>query len=185
MNIEIKVTKDHATAAINRLMSRLEPAQAAAAMGPVLQRLLQHHFRSLPRNQHGWPSTHFWAAAAHATSWTAHPDGVLVSVNKVGVRQRWKGGPIKPVWARALAIPATAETYGKLPGDFNNLKAVRFLNFGALVRKTDKGASPARMRIMFWIVKGVNQDENPAVMPTRRRILITAKTALQFGLKRQ
>jgi len=185
MSVAITVTKDTATPAINRLLSRLEPAQAAAAMGPVLQRLVQRHFRTLPPNQQGWPSTHFWADAARSTTWRAHPEGVVVSVNKVGVRQRWKGGSIKPVRARNLVFPAAAEAYGKLPRDFDNLRAVCFGRFSALIRDSKHETAPLDERIMFWIVKGVNQDENPDVMPTRRRILITAKTALQFSLIRE
>jgi len=41
-----------------------------------------------------------------------------VGVNQVGVRQRYFGGPILPVKAQMLTIPACPEAYGKTAGEF-------------------------------------------------------------------
>lgn len=50
---------------------------------------------------------------ARATSYTATPSSVTLSVTHPAIRQRVKGGVIKPVRRKYLTIPARAAAYGK------------------------------------------------------------------------
>lgn len=108
---------------------------------------------------------------ARATAWTVTPAGVMVSINHVAFRQRLQGGTIKPVNKQFLTIPAREGAYGR------RAREVRVkLKFGlafddrlgrwrkALV--ADEVATKAkRAGAWYWLVRQVNQDPDPAVLP--------------------
>lgn len=147
------------------------------AIAVEVSRLVQRHLRTRDtRNPHRYPAggrrTHFWAKAAEAVSWEADRDGVTVRVHHEGVHLRYAGAPqgIRPVNAGALAIPARAESYGRSPADFGDLRVVVFKRSGkAALLPADKrqGLAP-----LFWLVKHTRPiPPDPTVMPQPNVIL--------------
>src|SRR5262249_29286184 len=112
------------------------------------------------------------------TSWQEGPGFALITIDQVGVRQRFKGGPIKPVKARALTIPARPDAYGKRARDFNNLKFsfaldpetnMRCMALVEAQSSTSNGKTSGtkpQPNVVFWLVRGVNQKPDPKVLPT-------------------
>ncbi len=204
MTVEIDI-QDHATAAVERLGGALSADRLGPMIGAAEVLLFQNHFRSLPDNRQGWPSTGFWGRAARATSWNLTGDGVVVSVNQQGVRQRYFGGVIEPVNAKFLTIPARAEAYGKRASEFNDLVPV-FHRVGgqavpwALVEAPQTTFSLGKRRkdgsrkvsdqteigglVYFWLVKSVNQQADPDVLPSDAEVTETAVKAIEAAVVR-
>jgi len=203
MSVGIKVTiKDQATPAILELMRKLEPRELAVRIGPELTRTVQTHLLANGTNKHGWPSTHFWADAARATSWDQHPDGTVISINKIGVRQRVFGGTIRPVNAKALTIPISPVSYGHLASEFPGLFLIRTAKGAYLVQrgeeiseKTGRINKPkgkqggnkerrikANLNFMFKLVQSVTQEPNPNAIPSNAELSAAAITVIKEGL---
>ena len=136
-------------------------------------RLVQRHLRTRDdTNAHQYPEggtrSHFWRKAAESVSFSTDNEGMSISVSKLGVRLRYAGAPegIKPVNAKALAIPATSAAYGRLPREFPDLRVVVFKSQGkaALVQKPEEGMHLGR--IMFWLVSRTKPiPADPTVVP--------------------
>src|SRR6185437_7675266 len=112
---------DRATPALRAKIAKCSGARLNAFIGPRLVLKTQGHFLRLPHNKRGWDPVNFWPDAARATNWEPQVEGVLLRVNKIGVRQRLQGGPIKPTGGRkAITIPVAEEAYGKTAADFGD-----------------------------------------------------------------
>jgi hypothetical protein len=164
----------------------------AVGIGSEVSRLLQRHFRTRDSlNPHTYPDggrrSHFWGKAAQTVFYRAEPTAITVHVAQTGVRLRYQGAPngIGPVRAKALAIPAHALSYGRLPSEFSDLKLVVFghTNRAALVsRATKKG-----MTILFWLVKHTKPIRaDPTVLPPENvvRGLAAHRLAVMRGLEK-
>ena len=195
----ITVTRDQATPAIAALMDRVRPERLQSAVGSAGVRLVATHLRGLGTNKRGWPSTGFWADAARATDWQPMPGGVRVTISKIGVRQRYYGGHIAPVRARALTIPISPVAYGHTAGDFPGSFVLRVKSgaayivqpgqqvsekTGRMIRRGAEAKGNANRRIkatlnfLFKLVGGVDQKPDPNVLPSKQAILDTAKDAI-------
>jgi len=186
---------------INSPLPVLGPLDAALRSGQLYEeigrntvKLIRDNFYSLPPNERGFPTTHFWHRAAEATQYEAGQDAVRISVNQIGVRQRLLGGDIDPVRAKFLTIPAIAETYGHRAADFGNLKIVRGpfqMYTGRLVSLAlvpadwtrDKSTLFSSAGVYFWLVGHVSQDPNPDVLPSDDEILDAALSAVDRFLE--
>lgn len=171
--------KDAATIALQRKIAGCRPQRLNGFIGPAVAKLTRENFRSQPENKMGWPSTGFWRDAATSTNWQPLPDGVVISVPKQGVRQRYQGGTISAVNAGALTIPVSAQAYGHRASEFP----------GAFLMKTPKGAwiaqygggrkRDATLEFLFKLVGSVDQKPNPAVLPSNEEITTTALGAAE------
>lgn len=196
--------RDHATPAIEAKIAQCKPARLRAIVGPALNSHVKRHLLANGKNKRGWPSTNFWAQAARGTSWYANASDGLVTVviNKIGVRQRLYGGVIKPVRAKALAIPISPVSYGKLPSDFPGLfllatKKGAFLaqrgeTVAATGRKNKKGGDlggngrrriKADLHILFKLQASVNQPADPSVIPTSDELMEVAMARIEEAVK--
>jgi hypothetical protein len=200
LTIEVK---DRASAKLREQMAKCSGARLNAAVGPAVTLLVKRNYLSLPHNRKGWAPVNFWADAARATNWTSVVDGVVVSTNKIGVRQRYQGGWIRPVNAKALAFPVAEEAYGKTPADFpDQLQLVVIKGKGAWLalksfephgqtpracRKQIQGPAVntlrERLKFMFLLSYGVNQPANPAVLPSDEEIFSTVTQAAEAAIK--
>ena len=164
----------------------------AVGIGSEVSRLLQRHFRTRDSlNPHTYPDggrrSHFWGKAAQTVFYRAEPTAITIHAAQTGVRLRYQGSPtgIYPVRAKALAIPAHALSYGRLPSEFSDLKVVVFGHTGraALVsRATKKG-----MTILFWLVKHTKPfPGDPTVLPPDNvvRGLAAHRLAVMRGLEK-
>ncbi len=131
--IEVSITKDEATPAIERVRLGLQPQRLGAIIGRSATNTIREHLFGLNQsrpNALGGNRTNYYASAARATHFTCMGDVVIVSVSWIGMAQRYFGGVIRPGKGissfsgkptKFLARPARAEAYGKLPGEFNDL----------------------------------------------------------------
>ena len=154
-------------------------APEARAISAELARLVQRHLRARDdSNAHTYPDggrrSHFWRKAAESVTFSSGADGMTVTVTHRGARLRYAGAPdgIRPVNAKALAIPASDAAYGRLPGELSDLRLVVFKGKGkaALVQKPKKGE--ALGQVMFWLVKKTKPVKgDPTVIPPANVVL--------------
>lgn len=196
--------QDQVSGALKALPAELAGQRLNPAIGAAEVLLFQFWFLALPSNQNGWPSTGFWADAARATNYSLLPDGVMVSVNQQGVRQRYQGGEIKPVNASYLTIPARVEAYGHRAGEFDNLRLAFSRSGGrvhpfALVEADATNISYGRKRkdgsrkvtteevgglVMYWLVTSVNQPADENVLPPDNLIVAAAMEVVDDAVYR-
>ncbi len=196
MSVAIRtvISRDTASPAVRARIAALTPQRLSAAIGPAVATLVREHLRGLGQNKRGWPTTHFYARAARAVSWIAESLGALISITLLGIRQRFHGGHIAPVIARALAIPINPVAAGHVPKDFPGLFLMQTKTGAYLVQAQGAGESGGkgfigRMRSMgghaarriraslnflFVLKAGVDQAPDPNVLPSRASILSTA-----------
>ncbi len=179
---------DHATPVVRAIGRALAPER----LNPVVGRAGVNAFRTAlfeanrtKPNALGGTRTNFYADAARGTHFDDVGDGVLISVNQVGIRQRVLGGTITPKKAKFLTIPARAEAHGKRAREFNDLVIVfgrggqpvalaraaqsllsvrRDKTTGSRIGTSKKGNAGGE--ILFWLVKSVTQRGDPSIMPT-------------------
>jgi len=183
MTITNTVTaRDSATTAMAALLEKCSPRRLAAALAPKLAQTWRDHLRGLPPNRYSWPSTDFWLDASFNVSATPLEDDVALQNNKLGLRQRYYGGPIVPSKKDALTIPISPVSYGKRASDFPDLFLLRTKKDAYLVqwtagRKSPRinprltsdagrgGQPPDGLLFLFKLSTGVNQSPNPNVVP--------------------
>jgi hypothetical protein len=203
MSIGYRVSiTDNATPAVQGLVNRITEGNgirggALEAMGARVAMEMQRNFEALPPNRM-FPgrTTNFWKAASRATSHQVEGLGVVVSVNKIGVRQRFYGGTITPQKGKYLTIPARAEAYGKSAREFDNLKFIKFANgTAALVEKEAIQVKWGRKKkdgtrniksvretgggIMYWLKESVTQVADPTVLPSDEKLTEAAVEGLR------
>jgi hypothetical protein len=188
--------QDHASPAIRAMAARLTPRRLAAAVGPACARATRRHLAGLPSNRQGWPTTFFWQRAAKATHWAAEPEGAVISISQVGVRQRFQGGRIRAVNRKFLSIPAVAEAYGRTAAEFPNLRfavlrpggpalvetAASEIRIGPRRKDGSRSVTHTALRlgggVVFWLRPSVMQAGNPDVIPSRAVLLGVAAEAI-------
>lgn len=190
VNLLIKI-EDNATPAIAAKLQQVKPERLRAILGPGMTVFVQNHLLSNGTNKKGWPSTHFWADAARGTSWTADSggSGLVITINKIGVRQRYYGGTIAPVKAKALAIPISPVSYGHVPSDFPGLfllvtkKGAYLVQYGQelsgagnIVQRGKNSGGNKKVRLqgtlnfLFMLVGSVDQAPDPTVIPSNDQL---------------
>ena len=195
--------RDTAVPALTRLAMAAEPEKMGQAAGPAVVNKVRSHFFALNAersNKLGGKRTNFFNQAARSTQFKADRTGVVVSINHLGIRQRYLGGTIKPTGGRRfLTIPAIAEAYATRAGEWNNLKFgfafdpkgnVRpalieaqstALKFGAKRKDGSRkvtATTRAGGQAVFWLVRGVTQRPDPSVLPTDQEIQDAALTGI-------
>jgi hypothetical protein len=158
----------------------LTPGESKAVAAEIA-RLVQRHLRMRDdTHAHTYPEggkrSHFWRKAAQAVSFDGSPDEISVTIAHEGARLRYAGAPygIRPVNAKALAIPASGMAYGRSPREFFGLRLVVFKGKGkaALVLPPRKDEGEALGRIMFWLVKKTKPIRpDPTVLPPPQVVL--------------
>jgi hypothetical protein len=185
--------KDNATPALEAQVSRLEPRFVNRIAGRAGQNVVRSHlfkYNAEHPNQLGGKRTNFYAQAARGTTFVSDDSKAVVSINQVGIRQRWLGGEIKPTGTnprtgqpiKYLAIPARAEAYGRRAGELDNLSiqwgkngpVALVENLATKVRSTKKGfksAGETGGAVYYWLVPSVVQQGDPGVIPTREQLI--------------
>ena len=186
MSINAQVyVEDFATPALEAKMAKVSARRLGAIVGRSLAEFWRNRLAGLPSNRRGWPSTGFWERAARSVMHVPVENGVQLTANYQGLRQRWHGGVIRAVNREMLTIPISPVSYGKTTKDFPNLfllrtkKGVYLVQAGEQISeksgrmvgvKKAGGNSSRRLRaglnFLFKLKKSVKQSGNPAVVPT-------------------
>lgn len=182
-----------------------EPEAALVAARGAADLTRQHLFALDERS----PRSHFYSAAAKSIEEpVVESGGASFTINKVGLAQRWLGGPITAGKGTSnvtggptkyLAI-GTDEVEGKTPWEVSKEQDVAFVPRGAgkamlvqamqttVTRGPNKGktamrANPAGM-VLFWLVPEVTQEGDPNVMPSEEDMSEAARYHLDNYLTR-
>lgn len=192
---------DRATPVVVAVGDSVRPERIKPTIGRAVVNAFQRHLRAVNAsrpNALGGRRTNFYNAAAGGTHFDILPDGVMISVNQVGLRQRVRGGTISPTRRKFLTVPAVAEAHGKRASEFDDLTVV----FGvrgqpialahALFRRTRqqlRGLAPLHRLgttrsgnrhggIVFWLRTQVTQPPDPSVVPGSLAIAAAAISAV-------
>jgi hypothetical protein len=180
--IRVKV-QDGASNTVRALNRVTNPKTLSPIVGRSATNTIREHLFGLNQsrpNQLGGRRTQFYAQAARSTHFDEVPGGVLISINQVGIAQRYYGGEIKPKKGKYLTIPVHPAAYGKRAGEMD-LEVV-FGHDGrpiALATKDSRGVSVRQTKsgkitktqtghrgeIMFRLVRSVNQKPDETVLP--------------------
>ena len=117
---------DRATPVVLTISAHANPAALKRIVGESAVRIFVRHLRAVDRakpNAIGGKRTHFYADAARQTSYAEISDGVVVSINKLGLRQRVVGGTIRKK-SKWLTIPAHPDAHGKRASQFGKLEVI-------------------------------------------------------------
>ncbi len=196
---------DNVTAALQGLKAELRPTNLNRQIAFAEEDFFRKWFAARQGNKQGWKSTGFWKDAANSTHAEVLPDGVIVSISKIGVRQRFLGGDISPTGGKKyLTIPAREEAYGRRADSFPNL-ILAFHRVGGKVEawglveaivksfkrgKRGKDGSLSFKKeqtggaVMYWLVKHVCQQGDPTVIPPDDKITSVAMDTVRAAVAR-
>lgn len=113
---------DNATPALAAAIERCQPHRLATRVAVATAKVWRNHLAALPKNKNGYPSTGFWEDAARRVRGIAVGGNVILTSDKVGLRQRWLGGQIPKggKGPKMLTIPICAEAYGTSAADWGD-----------------------------------------------------------------
>jgi len=181
MNI---IIRDQASTVLNNLRTAIAPEKLHPAIATKMKQQVQAHLIANGTNKKGWPTTSFYPSAAHNTIASSSAHSALITINQVGIAQRYYGGPIRPVTANALTIPIDPLSYGHRASEFPNLIVINTPKGTYLAQSTQtqnakgtrsaKSRAQAAPRFLFKLVNGVSQKPDHTILPTREEILATA-----------
>ena len=196
--------KDAASQATLDLISRLNPARVNTFVGDRCFPLTQNHLLKMPHNKMGATPVNFYADAARNTNRRVSPEGVIIAINKIGIRQRVKGGRITAVNSKFLTIPIDPRAYGKTAAGFGDaLQLVVIKGRGAYLAlkgeavdnglgkakrkrgsaKSEPVQGPERGPIMFILKRSVTQQPDPTVLPSDAEYLDEALKGVSAAAK--
>lgn len=195
--ITIQGEKD-ATRGLNVL-----PLGLHTAIGKAVANEVKDHLQKLDNsraNKLGGKRSHFYWNAAQTVTSTPTTDGAEVSIDYLGLRQRWQGGTITAQNAHYLTIPARSESYGVPAREFP--KKLKFVSFrsgakalviddeGEAVDSIDEAGNVSikrgkrrRMKtaglVEYWLVPSVYQAPDPSVLPLPEVLINVAVNAAE------
>lgn len=181
MQIRVNIT-DRATPALRQILAAAAPRQVNKVAAFSVRNLIRDHLQLLNAkpNRKGWKKTNFYAQVRRTVTARATDQSGVVEISKEGFAQRFYGGVIRPVNARALAIPAREIAYGRRAREFKNLlfQPLRKGNLvGLLYRKVE-----GRQLVLYWLVKTVVQQPDPSVLPTDQAMADAALKGVEDNL---
>lgn len=154
----------------------LAARQVNAAVGRQAAQLTRDHLYALANHRHrGNVGQNFYGDAADSVSNQDLGDSVLIRIDKTGIAQRYHGGRIEPVNAKHLWIPIPGSpAEGRVPRefDFDELTII-------ISPLTGKGVAMRGDEVLFALVKSVQQDADPTVLPTDAEYTAAALGAIR------
>lgn len=186
INVNVTISDFGARALLDSVRSPRFDDGLRKVAGKAAANVLQRHLRDLDRrpNRLGGRRSHFYSLASQAVSFTTDAQGALVTVAHLGLAQHYYGGTIRPINAKALAIPARPEAYGRRPRDSDNprdlfVRPGRGGRAAALARRDGK-----RLEVWYWLVKSVTQEPDPTVLPDDSALADAATSAVDNYVRR-
>jgi len=161
---------------------KLTPSRLLPVLGRAVSNALKKHLgglNSARANKLGGKRSNFYAACSRGVSHEVEPDGVTISVARIGYAQRYFGGTIKPVKRKWLTIPVDPAAYGKDPRKLPLYFAVGargpFLGWG-------KKGTTGPVRVAFILRKSVTQKADPSVFLSEKAIAATVDDTINKRL---
>lgn len=180
--------------AVNRA---IQPAAVLPIIGRSANNTIREHLVDLNKtrpNQLGGKRTQFYGQAARSTQFQVVGDSAIVSINQVGIAQRYYGGTIRPRSSKYLTIPVAPEAYGHRASEFNlelvfgkGGQPVALATIPEAPVKGSKTSRDPRSRygvIMFRLVKQVNQPADTSVLPTPAELYLDIERNVDSYLNR-
>lgn len=168
---------------LRRLRGAIDPARLSPAAGRAVRNVVRDHLFRLNQerpNQLGGKRTNFYTGAGRATQFVMQGDIAVVSINQVGIRQRFFGGTIRPKTAKYLTIPVHPNAHGKRAREFDlevvfgeGGKPIALATKGTLRREVTQTRSGnirsrnvgRRGEIYYRLVRQVVQQPDVSVLP--------------------
>jgi hypothetical protein len=208
--VTIQIQDRNVREAIGRLTSPSAARGLRSVVGRAGRNLLKSHLLDLNTRRHRF-GRGFYAQAARGVNFISATEGVLLSINQVGIRQRYYGGLIKPGPGKQfLTIPNEDEpaAFQSRAREIGNLVVRKEINPATgrlqwclekalphqeiLVRKRKNGAAYIKRgrtfaggEVYYWLVRSVNQKPDPGVLPPGFVIMQAATAAAAEFLKLQ
>lgn len=140
---------------------------------------LRQHFRARDTepNKRGWPKQHFWSRLRRVTALSSWSDReAIITVADPALAAKIHGAVIRPVEAKALAIPINRRAYGVRPssGLIPGLFVLRTKKGAYLAAASDEfrgrkrsGVKRQRLTLYYKLVKSTAVPADPRALPTR------------------
>lgn len=180
---------DATTPFLKQLQSSLKPGSAASlklrkGIAGRLEQCTRDHIFVASKTRHktasrlsAKPTGYLEKTAGTVESQvTGNHDG-LIQLSVYGDIYARVDGPVSvsPKNKKWLAIPATAESYGKRPREIAGLRFQRMKEgkLAALVRDTDEKDADGRTKseVIFWLKKGVTLPQDRGLLPSEGQYL--------------
>lgn len=175
MSVAIKIAvADQATPVVRAVSRTLAPAAINPVIGRSARNTIREHFFGLNSsrpNQLGGRRTNYYTGAGRGTQFQIVSESeVVVSVNQIGIVQRFYGGTITPKASKYLTIPVHPAAHGKRAREFD-LELV-FGPGGRPIALATKGGKKSRVgEIYYRLVKSVTQQPDRTVLPDNELIV--------------
>ena len=176
--VSVKIRSKGLERALRALGDFAEMGKEAGAIR--LNQLFRDHFAALHNERHRDGGSGFYAKASDSVFHRVTREGIYVGTKQQGLRQRLKGGEIRPRKAKALTIPIHPDAYGKRASDssLGDLFMIRSQSGVALLGRSDGD----QFIPYYLLLKSVNQDADPSVIPSEADIMNTLTPALRDTL---
>lgn len=184
--MSMDASNQRTVAALESMGGALAGDALKAVVGEAVAQLVRAHLVELEAsrpNKQGWARQHWYSKAADSTHWTTTPSGARVSIAQDGFRMRVLGGVVRPVTAKALAIPASEEAYGRMArdpvwnGELSYVPLKRGNLVGLLVRRNTPDAEG---EVMYRLLRQATIKPDPSLVPDEAAINETVDEALNF-----
>jgi len=175
--IAVRITTQGFQEKLDRtLRAARNPRAVMAAVGREGANQLKNHFRQKDRtdvNKLGGPREHFWNKVAQSVQspvLNAAGNVVSININDPRFAQKVFGGVIRAKRVKNLAIPQTAEAYGRAPSTFEaetgfDLFFVSTRGAGVLARRVGE----AGLQVEYILKPSVKQDPDPTALPDQQK----------------
>ena len=174
LTITDKATVERLSVLAGRLKS---PVGLAKVLGREAGNRLKAHFREKNKtpNKLGGTRQNFWRQVAQSVNQPQiAADGSLVriQISHPAFAQKVFGGVIRPKKAKALAIPVTADAYGRAPAVLEQEEGVKLFvlslrdqgpGTGYLAAKAEDG----RLKVYYVLRGSVDQEADPTALPNQ------------------
>jgi hypothetical protein len=169
------------------------PRQILLVGGRRGAQLIRQNFLRKDRtesNRLGGRREHFWRQLANSVSAPVveKPTEVTVEVTDPRAAQKVFGGEIRAKRVKNLAIPQTAEAYGRSPATFERetgLKLVFIRTRGGGILGTRRSELSKFLQIEYVLTPRVKQDADPTALPAEAFLEREVVGAMQTALDRQ
>jgi hypothetical protein len=204
----VTIRLDEATPLLERVKS-VAAAKGLALVGArAVGSLVKEHLYGLDSQRHRY-GNHYYMQAGDSVASAIVPQGAVVTITQIGFRQRLFGGTITAKNVTYLTIPVAPEAFGHRAREFPDLDFAIVHDPDtdtmrpALVRRAQTKIRHRRVKgeggavnfkatavatlmpeIMYWLVRSVDQQPDPTVLPYGEQMAQVATDAIQTRLNR-